>query len=90
MEKTQSNDDAKVDKELESATNSLSVFDFPTAHHPPGSGPSFYNYLDVYPELGIFLEKDNFADVVAGRYTSSLYCSISFIPAPHQIFVHNP
>jgi len=32
---------------------------------PAGSGPSFYNWEDVYPELSIFLESDNFAAVVA-------------------------
>ena len=35
-----------------------------THTHPSGSGPSFYNWIDIFPELGIFLEENNFADVV--------------------------
>ena len=68
MESAQSNKDVpdteNVDKVLNTVTQSLSVFDFPT-RPPPGTGPSFYNWREVYPELGIFLESTNFADVVA-------------------------
>lgn len=56
--------DDTLNSELASVNASISVFSFPT-NSPPGSGPAFYNYLDIFPELGIFLEKNNFADVVA-------------------------
>lgn len=59
-----SSSSVNIDAELSERAQTLSVFDFPTTH-PAGSGPSFYNWIDIFPELGVFLEKENFDAVVA-------------------------
>ena len=79
---THSQQELECLQKLQSSSTSSSVFHF--SNLPPGSGPSFYNWENVFPELGMFLEPATFRTIV--EEAKSVSC---WTPWPETHFLKN-
>jgi hypothetical protein len=83
-QKTICRNQKSIEKNLNFLSDTSTSTEPPLGTGPPGSGPSFYNWEEIYPELSIFLEKENFEAIVSEAKSIPLWT-----PWPESHFSKN-